>query len=77
MIPLSAEKEKALVDALRRGKPAAKRSFYEQYYRYLAAVCSRYARSDEDVKDLLQDVFIKIFRYRLSAASSTRRSISA
>lgn len=61
MIPLSAEKEKALVDALRRGKPAAKRSFYEQYYRYLAAVCSRYAHSDEDVKDLLQDVFIKIF----------------
>lgn len=61
MIPLSAEKERALVEALRRGKPAAKRSFYEQFYRYVAAVCARYARTDEDVKDLLQDVFIKAY----------------
>lgn len=60
MIPLSAEKERDLVEALRRGKPSAKRFFYEQYYRYVAAVCARYARTDEDVKDLVQDVFIKI-----------------
>ncbi len=61
MIPLSAEKEKALIDALRRGEPAAKRLFYELYHRYLAAVCSRYAPKDEDIKDLLQEVFIRIY----------------
>lgn len=61
MIPATAEKERTLIEALRKGKPAAKRSFYEQYYRYLAAVCARYVPTDEDVKDLLQDVFIKIF----------------
>lgn len=61
MIPASAEKEKALIDALRSGKSAAKRSFYEQFQRYLAAVCACYVGNDEDVKDILQEVFIKIF----------------
>lgn len=61
MIPTSAVQEKALVDALRRGKNAAKRAFYEQFHRYLAAVCARYVSDDEVVKDLLQEVFIKIY----------------
>ena len=61
MIPATAEKEKALIDSLRRGSASAKRAYYEQFYRYLAAVCARYVPSDEDVKDLLQEVFIKIF----------------
>ena len=61
MIPATAEKEKELIESLRRGSPSAKRAFYEQFYRYLAAVCARYVPTDEDVKDLLQDVFIKIF----------------
>ena len=57
----ASESEDSLIQALRSGKPAAKRALYEQYYRYLAAVCARYVRNDEDVKDLLQDVFIRIF----------------
>ena len=55
------EREDRLIAALRSGKPAAKRAFYEQYHRYLAAVCARYIRNDEDVRDLLQDVFIRIY----------------
>ena len=54
MIPASAVQEKALIDALRSGKNAAKRSLYEQFHRYLAAVCARYVPDDETVKDLLQ-----------------------
>ena len=61
MIPASAEKERALIEALRSGKPAAKRSFYDQFHRYLAAVCARYVSDNDDVKDLLQEVFIKIY----------------
>lgn len=61
MIPATAEKEKELIDSLRRGSTSAKRVYYEQFYRYLAAVCARYVPTDEDVKDLLQEVFIKIF----------------
>lgn len=54
MIPASAAKEKALIESLRRGKSSAKRSLYEQFNRYLGAVCARYVGDDEDVKDLLQ-----------------------
>ena len=34
---------------------------YERNVGYLAGVCARYLPDDEDVKDLLQDAFIKIF----------------
>lgn len=61
MIPATAEKEKELIEALRRGKSSAKRAFYEQFYRYLAAVCARYVSDDDQVKDLLQDTFVKIY----------------
>ncbi len=62
MIPASEEQERALVDALKRGDDDAKMAFYEQFYRYLTAVCSRYVVSDEDVKDLVQEIVIKIFK---------------
>lgn len=61
MIPASAEKEKALIESLRRGKAAAKHTLYEQFHRYLAAVCARYVRDNDMVKDLLQETFIKIY----------------
>lgn len=61
MIPATAEQEKALIGALREGEGEAKRVFYEQFYLYLAAVCMRYVQRDDEVKDLLQDVFLKIF----------------
>ena len=61
MIPASAAQEEALIASLRKDKSAAKRSLYEQFHRYLAAVCARYVRDDDTVKDLLQETFIKIF----------------
>lgn len=61
MIPASAEKERELIEALRGGMTSAKRAFYEQFHRYLAAVCARYVSNNGDVKDLLQEVFIKIY----------------
>jgi len=35
---------------------------YDRYAGYLAAVCARYIPDDDDVKDVLQDAFIKIFQ---------------
>ena len=35
---------------------------YDRYAGYLTAVCARYVRDDDDVKDILQEAFIKIFR---------------
>ena len=35
---------------------------YGRYVGYLTAVCSRYIADDDEVKDVLQDAFIKIFQ---------------
>ncbi len=37
------------------------RDFYDDYAGYLTAVCSRYVGGRDDVKDVLQESFIKIF----------------
>lgn len=34
---------------------------YRSYVRYLTAIAARYITNDEDVKDVLQDTFLKIF----------------
>ncbi len=38
------------------------RSFYERYAGYLTAVCSRYVVDRTNVKDILQEAFIKVFQ---------------
>ena len=35
---------------------------YDRYAGYLTAVCARYIPDDDEVKDLLQEAFIKIFQ---------------
>ena len=35
---------------------------YNRYVGYLTAVCARYIPDDDDVKDILQDSFLKIFQ---------------
>ena len=49
---------KAAID----GDRSAIASIYEAHIGYLTSVCSRYIADDEDVKDILQESFIKIFR---------------
>ena len=53
--------EQTLIDLVRRGDRTAMRLMYSKYIGHLTAVCSRYVSDDEDVKDVLQDSFIKIF----------------
>lgn len=53
--------EKELLRLIREGDANARYLMYKQYVRYLAAVCSRYVNSDEDVKDVLQEAFLRIF----------------
>ena len=45
----------------REGRAPAAAQLYRLHVRYLTAVCSRYVVNDEDVKDVLQEAFIKIF----------------
>ena len=61
MSRLSNNSERELVDRLRRGDASAMGEVYACYANYLTAVCSRYIIEDEDIRDVLQESFIKIF----------------
>lgn len=55
-----AEEERCLRKAL-DGDNTATEWIYRKHVRYLSALCSRYITEDEDIKDVLQESFIKIF----------------
>lgn len=58
-LPNNSERE--LVDRLRRGDASAMGEVCACFANYLTAVCSRYIIDDEDIRDVLQESFIKIF----------------
>nr|MBP7472248.1 RNA polymerase sigma factor [Prevotella sp.] len=53
-------KEKYIIQLFRHGDAMAMDELYNYYSGYLTGVCSRYI-TDDDVKDVLQESFIKIF----------------
>lgn len=55
------DSELMLLSRIRERDEQAMRTLYCCYVKYLTAICSRYIYSDEDVKDILQEVFLKIF----------------
>lgn len=55
-------REQELIKSSIRGDTDARRALYDRYVQYLSAVCSRYITGRDDVKDILQEAFIKIFR---------------
>ena len=50
-----------MLQGVLRGDAAATERLYRTYVRYLSALCSRYITDDEDIKDVLQEAFLKIF----------------
>lgn len=52
---------KEIVEACIRGERKAQRELYELFSRRLYFVCLRYAQSDQEAEDILQESFIKIF----------------
>ena len=54
------EEERWLRKAL-DGDHTATEWIHRRHERYLSALCSRYITEDEDIKDVLQESFIKIF----------------
>lgn len=61
MLSAPADNEQQLIALVRKGEPTALRTVYSAYIRYLTAVCCRYIGNNEDVRDVLQDSFLKIF----------------
>lgn len=53
--------ETELVQLVRKGDENAMHELYSSYVGRLAAITSRYITSEEDVKDILQESFLKIF----------------
>lgn len=53
--------EKELLRLIQQGNAEARHLMYTRYVRYLAALCSRYIPNDEDIKDVLQESFLRIF----------------
>lgn len=53
--------EKELVKRLRKGDSHAMKETYDRYIGGLTSLCSRYVADAEDVKDILQECFVKIF----------------
>lgn len=61
MAPIETDNEQHLLCLVKQGDAMAMRTVYSTYVRYLAAICSRYISNNEDVRDVLQDSFLKIF----------------
>lgn len=55
------DNEQQMALRLHQGDRAALRAAYDAYARYLTAVCTRYIADDDDVKDVLQEAFIRIY----------------
>ena len=53
--------EEQIIRLVQSGDTTAMMSLYNLHIRYLTAVCARYLARDEDVKDALQEAFLKIF----------------
>lgn len=59
---MAENKEKELLKRIVRGETSGMKLFYDNYAGYLTTVCSRYISNKDDIKDILQDSFIKIFK---------------
>lgn len=58
---LRTDKEQLLLRLFDRGDASAMDKLYAEYAEYLTGVAYRYLGNDDDVKDVLQEAFIKIF----------------
>ena len=58
---IATDSEEQLLRRMQSGDATASRAVYSHYVRYLSAIVSRYITNDEDIKDVLQESFLKIF----------------
>ncbi len=66
--------EAALVGAVRRGDRSAFEALFRAYYPMLFGFVLRYVSSGEDAEELIQDVFLRLWRNRAAWAPADVRS---
>jgi RNA polymerase sigma factor (sigma-70 family) len=54
--------EAQLLAACLRNEPRAQTAFYEHFKKRVWAVCRRYTRTTAEAEDVLQEVFVKLFK---------------
>jgi RNA polymerase sigma factor (sigma-70 family) len=57
------EKEALLIGACLREERWAQKQLYETYYGRLLSICLRYSNNSEDARDILNEGFVKVFRF--------------
>ncbi|MDP5139016.1 MAG: RNA polymerase subunit sigma-24, partial [Spirosomaceae bacterium] len=55
--------ERRLIEACIRNERTAQRQLYEMYAGKFYAVAVRYMKDEDDAADVLQDAFVKVFKY--------------
>lgn len=55
------DREKYIISLFCKGESNAMNKLYDEYADWLAGVCERYISDSDDIKDVLQESFIKIF----------------
>tara|TARA_Y100000589_G_scaffold317298_1_gene343202 strand:+ start:134300 stop:134866 length:567 start_codon:yes stop_codon:yes gene_type:complete len=61
MANIEFEDEKTLVKACIKGNEKAQYAFYKKFYGKMMAVCKRYARDDDEAKDIFHEAMMKVF----------------
>ena len=68
------DKERDIADLVRKNKDSATKEIYSAYGGYVAGICARYLSSDDDIKDVAQDSFVRILisigKFRYTGAGS-------
>ena len=61
MILFRKDREQQILDLFKKGDRYAMDKLYQEYADHMAGVCARYISDEDNLKDVLQESFIKIF----------------
>jgi RNA polymerase sigma-70 factor (ECF subfamily) len=64
--------EDDLVRDFQRGEDLAYAALYNRYKRYIFSFCLRMVGDEDEVKDIVQEVFLKMYEHRLQLANPSR-----
>jgi RNA polymerase sigma factor (sigma-70 family) len=52
-----------IVEGCRRSNRNSQRKLFEHFFAYAMSVCLRYAKNREEAEEILNNVFLKVFRF--------------
>lgn len=52
-----------LIDQIKKSNEAAEYKLFRQYFPYIKSICIRYGANEDEVQEMVNDTFLKIFRH--------------